>query len=118
MSVTVLSPRLCYVPWLHYHGYITMVTLPSLLISSPQSNTLLRERKQALNEMAPQCPVNFLTLHFKGGELVPSPVVDEDREPWVYLSCGHVFGQHQWKGSPEESNRARTCPICRRVSYI
>lgn len=93
---------------------VTLMWRSAMGLDQGLSNTLLRERKQALNEMAPQCPVNLLTLHFKSGELVPSPVIDEDREPWVYLSCGHVFGQHQWKGSPEESNRARTCPICRR----
>ncbi len=72
--------------------------------------------------MAPQCPVNLLTLHFKeGGGLVPSHDIAEDqmREPWVYQECGHVFGQHEWKGSSKEDKSGnRTCPICRKVSQL
>lgn len=38
----------------------------SLHITLPQSHTILRSHRHELNEKAPQCPVNFLTLHFKG----------------------------------------------------
>ena len=77
----------------------------------------MRERTNALNKMAPQCPVNLLTLHFKDGGLVPSDSIeDQMREPWVYQECGHVFGQHQWKGSSKVDEGGRTCPICRKVS--
>ena len=85
-----------------------------------QSNTLLRERHHALNQLTPQCPVNFLTLHFRGGKLVTDTTKpnedDNSREPWVYMACGHVVGQHNWKGSQNDNNETRTCPICSRVS--
>ena len=41
---------------------LSMLPLPYHL----QSNTILRAHRQELNEKAPQCPVNFLTLHFRG----------------------------------------------------
>ena len=70
--------------------------------------------------MTPRCPVNFLTLHFKSGQLVTTPSTSELegeglREPWVYMQCGHVFGQHSWKGLKDEDNDCRTCPICSKV---
>ena len=40
------------------------------------------------------------------------------RDPWMYQECGHVFGQHQWKGGPgvkEGGGATRTCPMCRKV---
>ena len=89
----------------------------SLCISPMQSSTLLRERTSALNKMAPQCPVNLLTLHFREGKLVPSyETEDKMRDPWMYQECGHVFGQHQWKGGVGEVGGAtRSCPMCRKV---
>ena len=41
--------------------------------------------------------------------------LDAAREPWVYLACGHVYSYHNWKANTEESNSARTCPLCRKV---
>lgn len=82
---------------------------------------MLRERTSALNKMAPQCPVNLLTLHFRDGGLVPSEDIPEDRmrEPWVYQECGHVFGQHDWNdavtSNKEGDNGNRKCPMCRKV---
>lgn len=73
--------------------------------------------------MAPQCPVNLLTLHFKDGGLVPSEdIEDKMREPWVYQECGHVFGQHDWNDvvmskKEEEENGIRRCPMCRKVCH-
>ncbi len=43
-------------------------------------------------------------------------VSSELREPWVYTICGHVYSQHNWKAGPEESNKSRTCPLCRTIS--
>ena len=40
----------------------------------------------------------------------------QDREPWVYLKCGHLHSYHQWKAEPKESDSKRTCPMCREVS--
>ncbi|XP_061437351.1 E3 ubiquitin-protein ligase pellino homolog 2-like isoform X1 [Lethenteron reissneri] len=58
-------------------------------------------------------------------------VVDEDRQPWAYLACGHVHGRHEWglrgggggignvtggAGSNGGATEAgRECPMCRAV---
>ncbi|KAL7852308.1 hypothetical protein SRHO_G00180930 [Serrasalmus rhombeus] len=45
-----------------------------------------------LNAARPQCPVLLSTLAF------PSLDGPRPRRPWVYLTCGHVHGYHQWQG--------------------
>ena len=40
-----------------------------------------------------------------------------DKQPFVYLKCGHVHGQHQW-GQSHDSNDGRTCPLCLTVSWF
>ena len=42
----------------------------------------------------------------------------EEREPWVYLKCGHLHGYHEWKAGPKESDSRRTCPVCREVRTL
>lgn len=44
----------------------------------------------------------------------------EERQPWVYLSCGHVHGRHDWGQRSEGEQRRgegvaprRECPLCR-----
>lgn len=48
----------------------------------------------------------------------------EERQPWVYLTCGHVHGRHDWGqrsegvAQPREgegSTTRRECPLCRSV---
>lgn len=48
----------------------------------------------------------------------------EERQPWVYLTCGHVHGRHDWgqrsegEEDPREgdgSTARRECPLCRSV---
>jgi len=48
----------------------------------------------------------------------------EERQPWVYLTCGHVHGRHDWgqrpegvemPGEGEVSTTRRECPLCRTV---
>lgn len=48
----------------------------------------------------------------------------EERQPWVYLTCGHVHGRHDWgqraegqvdHGDGEGSTTRRECPLCRTV---
>lgn len=105
---------------------ITLMWRTAIGLAQGPSQTILREHRRALNEKSPQCPVNLLTLHFRSGSGVSAvsaeTVTDLDqavaassREPWVYLSCGHVYSQHDWKAGPEESNKQRTCPLCRKV---
>ena len=43
---------------------------------------------------------------------------EPEREPWVYLKCGHLHSYHEWKGGPKESDSRRTCPVCREVSIL
>ncbi|KAK5857362.1 hypothetical protein PBY51_010614 [Eleginops maclovinus] len=40
----------------------------------------------------------------------------EEKQPWVYLACGHVHGYHNWgHRSEQEPNAQRECPMCRVV---
>jgi pellino protein len=100
---------------------VTLMWRTAIGIEQGPSNTILRSHRQELNEKAPQCPVNLLTLHFRGSSHARSPAntssteVSEEREPWVYLKCGHLHGYHEWKAGPKESDSKRTCPVCREV---
>ncbi|XP_026103628.1 E3 ubiquitin-protein ligase pellino homolog 1-like [Carassius auratus] len=75
-----------------------------------------------LNAARPQCPVDLHTLAFPSLERSSNP----DHQLWAYLSCGHVHGQHGWRGSTEEDEsqsgeepgleqgeREGECPLCR-----
>ncbi|CAI8030835.1 E3 ubiquitin-protein ligase pellino homolog 2 [Geodia barretti] len=100
---------------------VTLMWRTAIGIEQGPSNTILRSHRQELNEKAPQCPVNLLTLHFRGSSHARTPAntssteVLEEREPWVYLKCGHLHGYHEWKAGPKESDSKRTCPVCREV---
>ena len=39
-----------------------------------------------------------------------------DKQPFVYIKCGHVHGQHQW--GQGDDREGRTCPLCLTVSYL
>ncbi|CAB1344843.1 unnamed protein product, partial [Coregonus sp. 'balchen'] len=83
----------------------------------------LEALRQELNAGRPQCPVGFNTLAFPS--LRRKEILDE-KQPWVYLRCGHVHGYHGWGGQgrePEdevvEVGRERECPMCRtRGPYV
>lgn len=62
-----------------------------------------------LNANRPVCPVGLNTL------VIPrrSGLDCNQQQPYVYLSCGHVQGHHDW-GLNKESN-FRTCPMCLKV---
>lgn len=63
-----------------------------------------------INAGRPQCPVGLMTLVLpRKGTLAVN-----DKQPFVYLKCGHVHGQHQWGQSND--NDGRTCPLCLTVS--
>ncbi|XP_056135983.1 E3 ubiquitin-protein ligase pellino homolog 1-like [Lampris incognitus] len=74
----------------------------------------LEALRQELNAGRPQCPVGFNTLAFPS--LRRKEVLDE-KQPWVYLRCGHVHGFHGWEGQRngevEAEGRERECPMCR-----
>ncbi|KAA0711439.1 E3 ubiquitin-protein ligase pellino -like protein 2 [Triplophysa tibetana] len=80
----------------------------------------LEALRQELNAARPQCPVGLNTLAFPSMQRcsralsnVPS---QEDKQPWVYLACGHVHGYHDWgHRSERDHNTQRECPMCRTV---
>ena len=66
-----------------------------------------------LNAGRPQCPVGLNTL------VIPrkvTPQSSSERQPLVYLICGHVQGLHEW-GHEKDSN-FHTCPMCLKVWSI
>nr|XP_057929993.1 E3 ubiquitin-protein ligase pellino homolog 1-like [Doryrhamphus excisus] len=80
----------------------------------------LEALRQELNAGRPQCPVGFNTLAFPS--LRRKDILD-DKQPWVYLQCGHVHGYHAWGGrqNPQAvaEGQERECPMCRtRGSYV
>ncbi|KAM6971989.1 E3 ubiquitin-protein ligase pellino homolog 1-like [Aplochiton taeniatus] len=79
----------------------------------------LEALRQELNAGRPQCPVGFNTLAFPS--LRCKEVLDE-KQPWVYVHCGHVHGYHGWQGCRQEAEtqgRVRECPMCRaRGPYV
>uniref|UniRef100_A0A8C8DQV1 Uncharacterized protein n=1 Tax=Oryzias sinensis TaxID=183150 RepID=A0A8C8DQV1_9TELE len=77
----------------------------------------LEALRQELNASRPQCPVGLSTLAFPS---LPRSHSLEERQPWVYLSCGHVHGRHDWGQRSEGEQRKgevaapqRECPLCR-----
>ncbi|OQR76936.1 protein pellino-like [Tropilaelaps mercedesae] len=87
------------------------------LRSSPTRAELL-EQVARLNAGRPQCPVGLNTL------VVPSRATlsnrDHERQPYVYLRCGHVQGLHAWgraanggsNGNGANGSDWRKCPMC------
>ncbi|XP_041721970.1 E3 ubiquitin-protein ligase pellino homolog 2-like isoform X1 [Coregonus clupeaformis] len=94
----------------------------------------LEALRQELNAARPQCPVGLSTLAFPSlprSHSFPFLPSLEERQPWVYLTCGHVHGRHDWGQRPERqearggggegegegriSTVRRECPLCRSV---
>ncbi len=80
----------------------------------------LEALRQELNAARPQCPVGLNTLAFPSmqrcSRALSSVPTQEDKQPWVYLACGHVHGYHDWgHRSERDSNAQRECPMCRTV---
>jgi pellino protein len=77
------------------------------LLTSP-SRTELEHQIEEINAGRPQCPVGLNTL------VLPSKntLTESEKQPYVYLECGHVHGQHGW-GKGQDTN-TRTCPMCRK----
>ncbi|XP_014745680.1 PREDICTED: E3 ubiquitin-protein ligase pellino homolog 1 isoform X1 [Sturnus vulgaris] len=72
----------------------------------------LEALRQEINAARPQCPVGFNTLAFPS--MKRKDVVDE-KQPWVYLNCGHVHGYHNWGNKEERDGKDRECPMCRSI---
>ncbi|CAK8690034.1 E3 ubiquitin-protein ligase pellino homolog 2-like [Clavelina lepadiformis] len=62
-----------------------------------------------LNLGRPQCPVGLTTLAFPRRNRATR---ETEKQPWVYLECGHVHGRIEWGNRGEEE---RMCPLCRSV---
>ncbi|KTG04149.1 hypothetical protein cypCar_00003876 [Cyprinus carpio] len=80
----------------------------------------LEALRQELNAARPQCPVGLNTLAFPSmqrcSRALASVPTQEDKQPWVYLACGHVHGYHDWgHRSERDPNAQRECPMCRTV---
>ncbi|GFR19008.1 protein pellino [Trichonephila clavata] len=81
-------------------------------LSKSPTKHLLEEKIDELNAGRPQCPVGLNTLVISRKYTLKS----SDKQPYVYLICGHVQGLHGWR-EDKESN-ARTCPMCLKVGPI
>lgn len=76
----------------------------------------LEALRQEINAARPQCPVGLNTLAFPSMQRSRALSSLQDKQPWVYLACGHVHGYHNWGNrSEQEPNAQRECPMCRMV---
>ncbi|CDQ68027.1 unnamed protein product, partial [Oncorhynchus mykiss] len=76
----------------------------------------LEALRQEINAARPQCPVGLNTLAFPSMQRSRALSSLEDKQPWVYLACGHVHGYHNWgHRSEQEPTAQRECPMCRTV---
>ncbi|KAM6961400.1 E3 ubiquitin-protein ligase pellino homolog 2 [Aplochiton taeniatus] len=75
----------------------------------------LEALRQEINAQRPQCPVGLNTLAFPSMQHGRALSSLEDKQPWVYLSCGHVHGYHAWgqRAEQQPSGPQRECPMCR-----
>ena len=74
-----------------------------------QTKRHLEQMVDELNAGRPQCPVGLNTL------VIPrkATLTATEKQPVVYLICGHVQGLHEW-GHEKDSN-SHTCPMCLKV---
>jgi len=91
------------------------------LSRSPTPRQLERCLDQ-LNAGRPQCPVGLHTLVVPRKNVIqqnpvnPSAVIDNS-QPFVYLTCGHVQGKHNW-GNLNDNRGTKTCPMCLKASEV
>ncbi|XP_024085374.1 protein pellino isoform X1 [Cimex lectularius] len=64
-----------------------------------------------VNAERPTCPVGLNTL------VIPRKSSnDSEKQPYVYLNCGHVQGLHDW--GVEKGTNSRTCSMCFKTGPI
>uniref|UniRef100_A0A8C5QRU7 Pellino E3 ubiquitin protein ligase family member 2 n=1 Tax=Leptobrachium leishanense TaxID=445787 RepID=A0A8C5QRU7_9ANUR len=68
--------------------------------------------RQEINAARPQCPVGLNTLAFPS---INRKDVVEEKQPWAYLTCGHVHGYHNWGHRTDAEANERECPMCRTI---
>jgi len=69
-----------------------------------------------LNAGRPQCPVGLHTLVVPRKNN-PNNGVAPEAQPFVYLTCGHVQGKHNW-GNLNDAKGTKTCPMCLKPSEV
>ncbi|XP_055879941.1 protein pellino-like [Biomphalaria glabrata] len=84
----------------------TIVWRSALGLTASPSENEFQQLVGQLNAGRPQCPVglNTLVLPTRGSLNL------KDRQPYVYIPCGHVHGNHEW-GQADTTN-IRKCPLC------
>lgn len=89
-------------------NFLTNKVLNAIL-SNFQTKRHLEQMVDELNAGRPQCPVGLNTL------VIPrkATLTSTEKQPVVYLNCGHVQGLHEW-GHEKDSN-SHTCPMCLKV---
>ncbi|XP_056348888.1 E3 ubiquitin-protein ligase pellino homolog 2 isoform X1 [Oenanthe melanoleuca] len=85
-------------------------TADGLLLTPTQKH--IEALRQEINAARPQCPVGLNTLAFPS---INRKDVLEEKQPWAYLSCGHVHGYHNWGHRSDTEANERECPMCRTV---
>ncbi|CAF0898295.1 unnamed protein product [Adineta steineri] len=75
----------------------------------------LESELDELNSKKPQCPVGLHTLVIKSQPF--SSLLTNFSNPYVYVLCGHVHGNHQW-GVRNNNTQSRECPLCRTVGPL
>jgi len=82
------------------------------LCHSP-TKRVLEEMIDEMNAARPLCPVGLNTLVIPRRNQYNS---EANREPYVYLVCGHVQGLHHWGIMNQTTNsESRKCPVCLRL---
>ncbi|XP_065832666.1 E3 ubiquitin-protein ligase pellino homolog 1-like [Oscarella lobularis] len=89
---------------------VTLLWRSSISRSQTPSDGQVDALRRRLNASRPQCPVGLNTLQFSS----TTSASGIDSQPYAYLKCGHVHGQHEWDASGGGGER-RTCPLCRKV---
>ena len=86
-----------------------MIIITYCFLYNLQSECEFEKSVNEINAGRPQCPVGLNTL------VLPSKgtLGMADKQPYIYLHCGHVHGQHTWG---QRSDDLRTCPLCLTVS--
>ncbi|XP_064484618.1 protein pellino-like isoform X1 [Ornithodoros turicata] len=82
------------------------------LMKSPTKRHL-EQKIEELNAGRPQCPVGLNTLVIA----TRSTLSHADKQPYVYLNCGHVQGLHSW-GLQDHCPDARECPMCFKIGPV
>ena len=68
----------------------------------------------------PRCPVGLIRLIFAKGDTPLNSahgLIECISAPYIYLKCGHVQGNHQWKFDSAEVDKY-PCPVCRSVGPV